>query len=100
MSRVRKSCFDKLESVKKLIESELPEINVRDLHSILSKLATYHYNKKRYLIVGVERKLYNLLRENSYNPFTVYRWCLLERIPDDRYDLVQGSNSFDFGTIA
>lgn len=49
----------------------------------MSKLATYHYNKKKFVVLGEERKLYNFLVENSLNPFTVYRWLLLERVPDE-----------------
>ena len=41
------------------------------------------YNKRKGMIVGKERELYNALIENSYNPFTVYRWALLERVPEE-----------------
>ncbi len=73
----------KLEEVRKLIVMRLPSINVQNLVEIMSKLAHYHYNKRRFLLVGEDRELYNLLAENSYNPFTVYRWLLLERIPEE-----------------
>ena len=35
------------------------------------------------MLLGKERLLYNSLIENSYNPYTVYRWALLERVPED-----------------
>ncbi len=55
----------------------------RDFLQIISKLAHYHYDKKKFIVLGLEKELYDFLIENSYNPFTVYRWLLLERVPDD-----------------
>jgi hypothetical protein len=56
----------------------------------MGKLAHYHYNKKKFILLGVERDLYNLLISEGYNPFTVYRWLLLEKMPDDlRFKLKQ-----------
>ena len=49
----------------------------------MNKLAHFHYNKKKCMLLGLEKELYNFLIENSYNPFTVYRWLLLERLPED-----------------
>ena len=66
----------------------------------MGKLAHYHYgknrrflacqkkdflvhNKKKSILLGLERNLYNLLISEGFNPFTVYRWLLLERMPDD-----------------
>ena len=63
---------------------------MQNLVKIMSKLAHFHYNKKDFILLGEERALYDFLIENSYNPFTVYRWLLLERIPDDiRFQLRQ-----------
>jgi hypothetical protein len=73
----------KLDEVRKLIVMRLPSIDVQNLAERMSKLAHYHYNKKRFLLVGEDRELYNLLVESSYNPFTVYRWLLLERVPEE-----------------
>jgi hypothetical protein len=83
MSRVRVNIFEKLEQVKELVKVHFPELEVRDLCPLLSKLATYHYNKRKLMLLGKERKLYHSFIENSYNPFTVYRWALLERVPDE-----------------
>ncbi|MFH1669137.1 MAG: hypothetical protein ABIA62_04375 [Candidatus Woesearchaeota archaeon] len=82
MVEVRKSALEEFEKVKKLVQDEIPDFDVRNLCLILGRLGTYHYKKKS-MLVGTERKLYNLLVENSYNPFTVYRWALLERVPDE-----------------
>ncbi|MFH1408739.1 MAG: hypothetical protein ABIH34_02435 [Nanoarchaeota archaeon] len=49
----------------------------------MGKLAHYHYNKKDFFLLGLEKDLYALLVENGYNPFTVYRWLLLEELPED-----------------
>ena len=87
---MQKSYLQKLECLRNLIDSRLPQQKGRYLLEIMSKLAHFHYNKKKYLIVGEERALYNFLIENSYNPYTVYRWLLLERIPEDiRFQLKQ-----------
>ena len=80
---MQKNFVQKLESLRKRLYSRLPELESQDLYKIMSKLAHYHYDKKKYLILGLERKLYDFLIENSYNPFTVYRWLLLEKIPED-----------------
>lgn len=34
-------------------------------------------------MIGLEKDIYNFLIENSYNPYTVYRWLLLEKVPED-----------------
>jgi hypothetical protein len=73
----------KLDEVRKLIVMRLPSIKVQNLFERMSKLAHYHYDKKRFLLIGEDRELYNLLVESSYNPFTVYRWLLLERVPEE-----------------
>ena len=83
MAKSHKNVFEELEKVRGLVKLNLPDIDVRDLCKILGKIGVYHYNKKNKMLLGEERKLYNLLIENSYNPYTVYRWALLERIPDE-----------------
>ncbi|MBT4935358.1 hypothetical protein HOL21_04345 [Candidatus Woesearchaeota archaeon] len=83
MARVRKNVYEELDKVKKLILVRFPEIEVRNWCSFLSKLAIYHYKKRKVMLLGKERQVYNHLIENSYNPYTVYRWALLERVPDE-----------------
>ena len=80
---VHKDFIGKLASVRNLLKSRLPQFDVQNLTKIMSKLAHYHYDKNKYLIFGAERELYNLLIENGFNPYTVYRWLLLENLPDD-----------------
>lgn len=63
--------------------SEFGEDGFRILKESIAKSGTYHYKKKKFMLLGDEKKFYNWLIENSYNPFTVYRWFLLEKIPDD-----------------
>lgn len=35
------------------------------------------------MLVDEERDLYDFLMKNGYNPYTVYRWALLERVPEE-----------------
>lgn len=69
--------------LKEIVKTHFEEDGLRNLKEIISKLTTYHYNKRKYILLGQERELYNFLIENSFNPFTVYRWFLLERVPED-----------------
>ena len=87
---MQKNHLQKLESLRKLMESRLTFPEGQNLCQIISKLAHYHYNKKQYFVLGFEKELYDFLIENSYNPFTVYRWLLLERLPEDiRFQIKQ-----------
>ena len=81
--RIRKDWLETFEWLKSGVVSEFGEEGFRLLRENIAKLGTYHYNKNKFLLLGEEKKLYNWLVENGFNPFTVYRWFLLERIPDD-----------------
>ena len=70
-ANMQKSFVQKLESLRKLVYMRLPQLNEQNILQIMDKLAHYHYDKKKYVVLGLERELYNLLIENSYNPFTV-----------------------------
>lgn len=83
MPRVQKNTFEELDKVKKLIVEKIPSFDIRNLCVSLGRLGTYHYKKKKGMLLGHERELYNLLIKHSYNPYTVYRWALLERIPEE-----------------
>lgn len=83
MARIRKNIFEEFDKVKVLVGEYFPDLEGRDLCRFLSKLATYHYNKRKLMLLGKEMVVYNSLIENSYNPFTVYRWALLERVPEE-----------------
>jgi hypothetical protein len=89
-TNVQKNFITKLSSTRNLIYSRLPQLKEQNLCKIMSKIAHYHYDKKKFMLLGVERELYNILIENSLNPYTIYRWLLLERVPDDiRFQLKQ-----------
>lgn len=79
---IRKDCLMEYEKLKTNIMEKFPETDARNLCVLLGRLGTFHYNKKL-LILGREREIYNFLIENSYNPYTVYRWALLERVPEE-----------------
>ena len=91
MQKFRKNIFEELEKVKDLVLNTVPEFEMTSFSSVLGKIGTYHYNKRNKMLLGKERKIYNILIENSYNPFTVYKWSLLENIPEEiRYQLEHG----------
>jgi len=83
MIKIRKCAFEELDKVKNLVKVRFPDLDVREWCPLLSRLGTYHYNKRKGMLLGKERDLYNFLIENSFNPYTVYRWSLLERVPDE-----------------
>lgn len=80
---VQKDYLRRLQSLKKRLYSEFVWLEGRDLCQLMSKLGHYHYNKKKYVLLGEDRDLYAFLIENGFHPFTVYRWLLLERVPAD-----------------
>lgn len=80
---VRKDYFERLNSLKKRLRGEFVWLESRDLCEVMSKLGHYHYNKKKIILLGEYRTLYDFLIKNGFNPFTVYRWLLLERVPDN-----------------
>ena len=87
----RLSFLDELSLLRKLVESRFSSVNGRQFYDIFSKLAHYHYNKKKCLVLGLERDVYDYLISQSYNPFTVYRWLLLERVPEEvRFQISKG----------
>jgi hypothetical protein len=79
----QKNYLEKLQGFKKQIYSEFVWLEGRDVCDMMSKLAHYHYNKNKFILLGQDKEIYDFLMKNSYNPYTVYRWFLLERIPED-----------------
>ena len=82
MAGVRKDYLGELEKLKLRLKEEFSDFDAPDSHQLFGKLGVYHYNKKN-MILGRERQVYNFLIENSYNPYTVYKWSLLARIPEE-----------------
>ncbi len=83
MSKRAENFLTKLEQVRKLISVQFPQENVQNIMPKMTKLAHFHYNKRRYMLMGKDRDLYNYLLENGYNPYTVYRWLILEKVPEE-----------------
>ncbi len=87
----RLSFLDELCSLRDLVESRFPSVDGRSFDDILSKLAHYHYNKKNSILLGLEKDVYYYLIKQGHNPFTVYRWMLLERVPEEvRFQISKG----------
>ncbi len=80
---VPKDWFGRLQVLKNLVNSKFSGKDVPNLLELMSKIAHYHYNKKKLMLVGVEWDLYKFLKDNGYNPYTVYKWLLLENVPED-----------------
>lgn len=80
---ISQNFIEKLNHLREQLRSRLPLLNMQNLDKMMCQIAHYHYNKKGTLLLGDEKIIYPFLIENSYNPFTVYRWLLLERVPED-----------------
>jgi len=90
--KFRKTWLEAFESLKNKALNEFGDEGFRNLKEKISKLATYHYNKSKYILLGQDKEFYEFLITNSYNPYTVYRWFLLERVPEDvRFQLRNGA---------
>ena len=87
---LRKNWLVEYESIKKEVAVRFGEEYVRNFTKIIAKIAQHHY-KKNSMLLGKERELYAFLQEKGHNPFKIYRWCLLERIPEAlRFQLKNG----------
>ena len=80
---IAQNFIEKLNHLREMLESRFPALNMQSLTKSMCEIAHYHYNKKNTFLLGEEKEIYNFLREQGYNPFTVYRWLLLERVPED-----------------
>jgi len=91
---VQKDYFRRLQILKKRLYKEFSWLEGRDLCLLMSRLAHYQYNRKKMMLVGNDRFLFDFLMKNSFNPFTVYKWLLLEKLPEDiKYRLKQNKLS-------
>lgn len=80
---MQKNFIGKLSSLRNLLKSRFPKLDVQKTMECMGRLAHYHYNKRKYLILGSEKEVYNFLIEEGYNPYTIYRWLLLEKLPEE-----------------
>ena len=89
-SYLRKNWLVEYESIKKEVGIRFGDEYLRNFTKIIAKIAQHHY-KKNSMLLGKERELYAFLQEKGHNPFKIYRWCLLERIPEAlRFQLKNG----------
>ena len=88
---IRKTWLIDYESIKKEALDRFGEEYFRNFHQNIARLAQHHYNKRKSMLLGKDKELYNFLIENGHNPYKVYRWCLLERVPETlRFQLKEG----------
>ena len=80
---VQKSFVENLSSLREKLSVRFPRMNVQEIRKLMGELAHFHYKKKKGMMLGESKLVYNFLIENGYNPFTVYRWMLLERLPEE-----------------
>ena len=64
MEILRKNIFEELEKVKKLVLKTAPDFDMKDLSTLLGRLGTQHYKKKG-MLLGDARKIYNMLIKNG-----------------------------------
>ena len=89
-SYLRKNWLVEYECIKKEVGIRFGDEYLRNFTKIIAKIAQHHY-KKNSMLLGKERELYVFLQEKGHNPFKIYRWCLLERIPEAlRFQLKNG----------
>ena len=87
---LRKNWLVEYECIKKEVGVRFGDEYVRNFTKIIVKIAQHHY-KKNSMLLGKERELYAFLQEKGHNPYKIYRWCLLERIPEAlRFQLKNG----------
>ena len=87
---LRKNWLVEYECIKKEVGVRFGEEYLRNFTQIIAKIAQHHY-KRNSMLLGKERELYAFLQEKGHNPFKIYRWCLLERIPEAlRFQLKNG----------
>ncbi|MFH1175003.1 MAG: hypothetical protein V1725_07765 [archaeon] len=79
---MQQSFIAKLEHIRKEAQSRFPTLERSEFDKILAQIAHHHYNR-RGLLIGQARDVYKWLIDQGQNPFTVYRWTLLERVPED-----------------
>lgn len=80
---IQNSWIEKLETAKRTVIAAFPNFDMRNLTAVMGRIGHFHYNSKKSMILGEEKKLYNFLIDNSLNPYTFYKWLLLERVPDE-----------------
>ncbi|MDD3175349.1 MAG: hypothetical protein PHU51_02635 [Candidatus Nanoarchaeia archaeon] len=76
---MNETIYDKLRKVNELVKKTFPNLDEKTLFRYSSKLATWHYPKKRSkttILSSEEVALYELYLNNNYNPSTIYKWML------------------------
>ena len=90
MPEFRKSIFDRLNDVKEIAKKNDPMWD-EDILKLLRSLSKYHYNKKKYMLLGPHKIIYNTMIKQGILPDTAYKWALLENIPEEiKHQLEQG----------
>ena len=82
---------EKIGVLREAFQLRFPNLTQEWFNETMVTLAHYHYSKDRYFIAGQQKEVYLFLIENHYNPFTVYRWICLEKLPEDiKFRMNQG----------
>ncbi len=83
---VRMNIFQKVKTVRELVNAVYPILSLVEIKEILQFLANnWHGNKQKKHTTLTQQQLaiYELLINNSYNPATVYKWFLLATAPPE-----------------
>jgi len=91
--------LDKIEEFKALVKKEFGHVDDRDLKKMVTHLCNQtqggRYKKTKIKLTPDEFKLYELCFRHNYMPDTVYKWFLVEELPEEAKEKIrEGSWSF------
>ena len=74
---MNETIYDKFLTLQDQIKKNFPDLNEKELYKTISRLASWHYPKKRYKNMALttdEAKMYEWMIASKYNPDTIYKW--------------------------
>lgn len=74
---MQETVYDKFLRMKDQVKEDFPDFDERDFYKKVSRLASWHYPKKRYKgmkLNSEEAKMYEWMITHKYNPDTIYKW--------------------------
>lgn len=75
--------FKKIKEVRELLERYFPKKDGDELRVMLCRCGHWHNNKSKGTMREDDLMLYEILLKHGYNPSTVYKWILINQLPED-----------------